>query len=46
MRIDHVFVAGSITVTRVESPVDARARVASDHLPLVVDLEIQPQPAA
>ena len=46
MRIDHVFVAGAITVTRVESAVDARARVASDHLPLVVDLEIQPPSAA
>ena len=46
MRIDHVFVAGDITVTRVESPFDARARVASDHLPLVVDLEIEPPSAA
>lgn len=45
MRIDHVFVAGSITVTKVESPFDVRARVASDHLPLVVELEIQPPPA-
>ena len=46
MRIDHVFVAGAITVTRAESPFDARARVASDHLPLVVDLEIEPPSAA
>ena len=46
MRIDHVFVAGAVTVTRVESPFDARARVASDHLPLVVDLEIESPPAA
>jgi len=40
MRIDHVFLAGDITVTSVESPYDARARAASDHLPLVVELEI------
>ena len=46
MRIDHVFVAGAVTVTRVESPFDARARAASDHLPLVVELEIPPSPAA
>ncbi len=45
MRIDHVFVAGAIKVTKVESPYDARARVASDHLPLVVELEIEPQAA-
>jgi len=46
MRIDHVFVAGAITVTKVESPFDPRARVASDHLPLVVELEIAASPAA
>jgi endonuclease/exonuclease/phosphatase family metal-dependent hydrolase len=41
MRIDHVFLAGEIKVTAVESPFDTKARVASDHLPLVVELEIQ-----
>lgn len=40
MRIDHVFLAGDITVTSVESPFDPRARVASDHLPLVVELDV------
>lgn len=40
MRIDHVFLAGDIEVTGVYSPFDPRARVASDHLPLCVDLEI------
>jgi endonuclease/exonuclease/phosphatase family metal-dependent hydrolase len=40
MRIDHVFLAGAIEVTGVSSPYDARARIASDHLPLIVDLEI------
>ncbi len=46
MRIDHVFLAGDIEVAGVHSPYNARARVASDHLPLVVDIEITPQPAA
>lgn len=45
MRIDHVFLAGDIKVTSVESPYDARARVASDHLPLVLELEVS-APAA
>jgi endonuclease/exonuclease/phosphatase family metal-dependent hydrolase len=40
MRIDHVFLAGAVEVLGVHSPYDVRARVASDHLPLVVDLEI------
>ena len=40
MRIDHVFLAGAIEVLNVHSPFDARARMASDHLPLVVDLEV------
>lgn len=43
MRIDHVFLAGDIKVTAVESPYDQKARVASDHLPLVVELEIPPK---
>lgn len=50
MRIDHVFLAGEVEVVNVSSPYDARARVASDHLPLVVDLEVKvpakPAPAA
>ena len=46
MRIDHVFLAGEIEVTSVASPYDARARVASDHLPLVVDLEVKVPAAA
>lgn len=41
MRIDHVFLAGEIEVAKVSSPYDGRARAASDHLPLVVDLEIR-----
>ncbi len=40
LRIDHVFLAGDIRVAGVESPFDPRARVASDHLPLIVELEV------
>jgi len=38
LRIDHVFVSPGIEVTGVFAPDTALARVASDHLPLVVDL--------
>ena len=37
-RIDHVFVGAGIEVLGVEVPSAHTARVASDHLPLVVDL--------
>ncbi len=40
MRIDHVFLTKGLETRGVRSPYDARARLASDHLPLVVDLEI------
>ncbi len=40
LRIDHVFVSPGIEVTGVFAPDTALARVASDHLPLVVDLTI------
>ena len=46
MRIDHVFLAGDIEVTSIHSPYDARARVASDHLPLVVDIDVKVPAAA
>ena len=46
MRIDHVFLAGDIEVTDIFSPYDARARVASDHLPLVVDIDVKVPAAA
>ena len=39
LAIDHVFVRG-LTVERVTTPTSAMARVASDHLPLVVDLSL------
>lgn len=40
LRIDHVFVSEGVAVRGVRVPRDARARRASDHLPLVVDVEI------
>jgi endonuclease/exonuclease/phosphatase family metal-dependent hydrolase len=44
LRIDHVFVSRSIEATNVFAPDTALARVASDHLPLVVDLTILTPP--
>lgn len=40
LRLDHIFVSEQIRVLGVEVPHHARARRASDHLPLVVDLEL------
>ncbi|MGR4862206.1 endonuclease/exonuclease/phosphatase family protein [Caulobacter sp. LARHSG274] len=40
MRIDHVFLTKGLETIDVRSPYGALARTASDHLPLVVDLEI------
>jgi endonuclease/exonuclease/phosphatase family metal-dependent hydrolase len=40
MRIDHVFLAGPWKVRKVETPYVGLARVASDHLPLVVELDL------
>jgi endonuclease/exonuclease/phosphatase family metal-dependent hydrolase len=45
LRIDHVFLEGEMTVVAVESPYDARARKASDHLPLLVELDLTPAQA-
>ena len=42
IRIDHVFVSPHIKVTGVSAPFSPLSRMASDHLPLVVDFEIQP----
>jgi endonuclease/exonuclease/phosphatase family metal-dependent hydrolase len=41
-RIDHVFADPGLEVLHVEVPGDDLARVASDHLPLVVDLRLPP----
>jgi endonuclease/exonuclease/phosphatase family metal-dependent hydrolase len=40
MRIDHVFVSPDLTVGSFAVPSDRLTRVASDHLPLIVDVEI------
>ena len=40
LRIDHVFVSRSIEVLGVEVVRTAAARVASDHLPLLVDFRV------
>lgn len=41
IRIDHVFVTPDIRITGVRAPFSPLSRMASDHLPLVVDFEVQ-----
>ena len=41
LRIDHVFVSRSVQVIDVQAPFGSLARVASDHLPLVVDVRLE-----
>jgi endonuclease/exonuclease/phosphatase family metal-dependent hydrolase len=40
LRIDHLFVNSDVRVTDVFAPYDPLTRVASDHLPLVMDFEV------
>jgi endonuclease/exonuclease/phosphatase family metal-dependent hydrolase len=40
LRLDHVFVSRSIRVLRVETVRSPLARVASDHLPLLVEFQV------
>jgi endonuclease/exonuclease/phosphatase family metal-dependent hydrolase len=40
LRIDHLFVSPGIQVHDVSAPFDALTRVASDHLPLVMDFDL------
>ena len=40
LAIDHVFVSERVGVEAVRTPQDPLARLASDHLPLVVDLKL------
>lgn len=40
IRIDHCFVSPEIRVTGVQAPSSLLARTASDHLPLIIDFEI------
>lgn len=39
-RIDYVFVSPGVGIRDIDVPSGARVRVASDHLPLIVDLVI------
>ncbi len=43
-RIDHVFVGGGIEVLRVDVAATELERLASDHLPLIVDLRLPHTP--
>jgi endonuclease/exonuclease/phosphatase family metal-dependent hydrolase len=40
IRIDHCFVSPGIRITGVSAPFSPLARMASDHLPLIVDFEL------
>lgn len=42
LRLDHVFVSEALRVLGISVPYDRRSRRASDHLPLIVDLELHP----
>ena len=42
LRIDHVFVSPQIQVRDLFAPFDPLTRVASDHLPLVMDFDLAP----
>ena len=41
LRIDHVFVSGGVRIVDMRVAATALARLASDHLPLVVDFELE-----
>jgi endonuclease/exonuclease/phosphatase family metal-dependent hydrolase len=45
LRIDHLFVSPEIRVLDVFAPFDPLTRVASDHLPLVMDFQVPERPA-
>jgi len=40
IRIDHAFISPEIMVRRIETPRTPLTRVASDHLPLVIDIRL------
>ena len=40
LRIDHVFLSDGITTLSATSPFDPKTRTASDHLPLVLELDV------
>jgi endonuclease/exonuclease/phosphatase family metal-dependent hydrolase len=41
IRIDHCFTSPELVVTAVKAPFSPLARMASDHLPLIIDFEIR-----
>ena len=41
LRIDHCFVSAGVRMTAATVPGDLTARMASDHLPLVLDFEVE-----
>jgi endonuclease/exonuclease/phosphatase family metal-dependent hydrolase len=41
LRLDHVFVSAGIKVMALRTAVSPAARIASDHLPLVMDFELE-----
>ena len=41
LRIDHLFVSPEIVVRDVFAPFDPLTRIASDHLPLVMDFDLR-----
>ena len=41
VKVDHCFTSPEVVVTGVTAPFSPLARMASDHLPLVVDFEIR-----
>jgi endonuclease/exonuclease/phosphatase family metal-dependent hydrolase len=40
LRIDHVFVTADVKVAAIHAPYDPATRIASDHLPLVMDFAL------
>ncbi|WP_353056828.1 endonuclease/exonuclease/phosphatase family protein [Microbulbifer sp. MLAF003] len=45
VRIDHIFLSAGFAVKRVRVPRTALTRQASDHLPLIVDIELPFRPS-
>ena len=41
LRIDHLFIGAGVRVLDVDAPYTAATRIASDHLPLVMDFELR-----
>lgn len=44
LRLDYVFVSADLRVLEVQAPSTPLTKVASDHLPVIVDLELTPLP--